>query len=163
MTNKELLEKINCLETELVEIKEMVEMKGADGDGLFKPEHGQGYWLISDSGNIHRNRWDTYKIDQNRYSIGNCFSTRQEAEDAVRVLKLIQKARESQNGFVPDWEDGVQAKYSLNFHMGDIGISDYYFVNLDPTFGFWKDESVCEQFIEDNHDELLWYFKEYGR
>lgn len=164
MTNKELREKIARLETELAEVKEIAEAmkKKADG-GLFKPKDGQEFWFISKWGEVYGGEWDNEALDQEFYSIGNCFPTEQSAEDTMRVLELIQKARESQDGFVPDWEDDAQTKYFLNFHMGDIGITDYYSVNIAPTFGYWEDESACEQFIQDNHDELIWFFTEYRR
>ena len=64
---------------------------------------------------------------------------------------------------MPDWEDDAQTKYFLNFHMGDIGIIDYYSVNIAPIFGFWEDESTCEQFIDENYEDLKWFFTEYRR
>lgn len=165
MTNKELREEIARLKTALAELEEKVEAlpNGADNGGVFKPECGQEFWFISKWGEVYEGEWDNEALDQEFYSIGNCFPTEQSAEDSVRVLKLIQKARESQGGFVPDWEDDAQTKYFLNFHMGDIGITDYYSVNTAPIFGFWDDESICEQFIDENYEDLKWFFTEYRR
>lgn len=148
---KELTEKVEELKSSI------------DDGGVSKPQDGQKYWFISASTGAYESQWENHPIDHDRYSIGNCHLTKQSAEDTVRALKLIQKARESQNGFVPDWEDDAQTKYFLNFHMGDIGITDYYSINLAPTFGFWEDELACEQFIEDNHNEFIWFFTEYRR
>lgn len=164
MTNKELREKIARLETELTEVKEMAEaMKKRTDGGVFKPEGGQKYWYISGSGEIYESWWENYPTDYNRYAIGNCFPTEQSAEDAVRVLKLIQKARESQDDFVPDWEDAVQYKYFLSFNSGDIYAAINWTTNVVSKFGYWENRSVCEQFIDENREELLWYFTEYRR
>ena len=165
MTNKELQEKIARLETELTEVKEMaVAMKKkADGGGVFQPQDEEKYWYISGSGEAYVCWWKNHPTDHDRYSIGNCYLTEQSAKDVVRALKLIQKARESQDGFVPDWEDETQHKYFLDFHRGNIGIADYLSINVAPIFGFWEDESVCEQFIDENREEILWFFKEYRR
>ena len=81
----------------------------------------------------------------------------------ARTLKLIPKAKESQDGFVPDWENWEQNKYALYFEMGDIHIMQYTSRNIAPKFGFWEDKSVCEEFIDENHDELIWFFTEYKR
>ena len=164
MTNTELQEKIAHLEAELAEVKEMAEaMKKRVDGGAFKPEYGQKYWYISREGKAENYRWEDHSFDHDRYAIGNCFPTEQSAKDVVRVRKLIQKARESQGGFVPDWEHSTQRKYSLYFDRVEIWVTSHISLNIAPIFGFWEDESVCEQFIKDNHDELLWFFKEYRR
>ena len=154
---KELREKIDRLKAELEEMKKII-----DG-GELKPKDGQIYWFISGSGEIYENQWLNHTMDRDCYAIGNCFPTEQSAEDTVRVLKLIQKARESQNGFVPDWEDETQVKFYLKFRMGDIIIENCHLINTAPIFGFWVDELACERFIEDNHNELVWFFTEYRR
>ena len=165
MINKELLEKIARLETELAEVKEMAEAmkKRADGDGLFKPEDGEKYWYILGSPVVYESQWENHPIDHDRYSIGNYFPTQQAAEDTVRALKLIQKARESQNGFVPDWKNSKQKKYSLRLYSGTIGIEKSTSINTEPALGYWGDKSICEQFVIENFHELIWFFTEYRR
>ena len=147
---KELTEKVEELKNSI------------DDGGVSKPEDGQEYWYISGSGEVYMDQWNNCPINHDRHSIGNCFPTEQAAEDAFRVLKLIPKAKESQDGFVPDWENWEQNKYAL-YEMGDIHIMQYTSRNIAPIFGFWEDKSVCEEFIKDNHDELIWFFKEYQR
>lgn len=164
MTKKELKEKIALLETELIKVKEIAETmkKRADG-GVFKPEDGKKYWFISDDGDTDYSHWVDTRFDESRYAIGNCFPTEQAAEDTVRVLKLVQKARESQEGFVPDWEDLAQYKHHLYFDSAGIYVVMSYATNAAPIFGYWEDKSMCEQFIDENHDELTWFFTEYRR
>lgn len=164
MTNKELQEKIAHLETELTEVKEMaVAMKKRADGGVFKPEDGQEYWFISGVGEIISCEWDNHWTDRNMYEIGNCFPTEQVAEDAIRVLKLIQKAKESQEGFVPDWESAVQNKFYLYFYDNGIWTGSNFLMNPTPIFGYWKDKSVCDQFIDENEKDLIWFFTEYRR
>lgn len=172
MTNKELKEKIahleklwseveersHRLEVELKEVKKVI-----DGSGVFKPEYKEDYWYIDNDGGVYSDLWENYNFDKNIYSIGNCFPTEQLARDTVRALKLIQKARESQEGFVPDWGDATQDKYSLNFNGSWMDTAIYNLLNIAPIFGFWNDESVCKQFIQENHEELIWFFMEHKR
>lgn len=162
MTNKELREEIARLEAALAELGEKVEAlpNGADG-GLFKPKNGEDYWSISGLGEVYREVW----YCSGRYSIGNCFPTEQSARDTVRVLKLIQKAKESQDGFVPDWGSAQQGKYSLGYESlyNEVCVTYHLLRNMTSTFGYWEDELVCEKFISDNHDELIWFFTEYNR
>lgn len=161
MTNKELQEKIARLETELAEVKKTAEAmkKKADG-GLFKPEYGQVYSYIMHSGIVTNDQWNDHCFDRSRYEIGNCYPTKQAAEDTVRVLKLVQKAKESQGGFIPDWEDMLQNKYSVRFFTGDIEISVCQLHNEASMFGYWEYRYACEQFVKDNREELLWFFSE---
>ena len=148
---KELIEKVEELKNSI------------DDGGVFKPQDGQKYWYTSGTGEVNTYHWNNSLLDRDYHSIGNCFPTEQSAKDVVRVRKLIQKARESQGGFVPDWEHSIQRKYSLYFDRVEIWVTSHISLNIAPIFGFWEDESECKQFIKDNHDELIWFFKEYQR
>ena len=172
MTKKELLEKIARLETDLAEVEEKSHRieaelanvkKRIDGGGVFEPEYGQKYWVISYGGNTFDSSWVDACVDDDRYALGNCFQTRQSAEDAARVLRLIQKARESQDGFVPDWENQTQKKYYLGFDKTGILLTNCISLNIAPMFGFWKDGATCKKFINDNLQDLIWFFTEYRR
>lgn len=136
-----------------------------NNEGVFKPEYEQTYWFISQSweGEVDIDQWSDHQFDENRYAVGNCFPSRESAEDTVRALKLIQKARESQDGFAPDWDDETQYKYSLRLKFGNIGIENYRLTNAASALGYWSDKSVCDKFVTDNHHELTWFFKEYQR
>ncbi len=164
MEFKKLQEKITRLETELAQAKEMAEgLKNRGDDNLFKPKDGQGYWAVSWDGNIYCGVWDNHPMDHKIYAMGNCHRSHLAAEDAVRVLKLIQRARETQSGFVPDWKSVKQNKNFVYFMGGEIHILSHNYRDIAPIFGYWEDESVCKKFIEENHDELLWFFTEYNR
>jgi len=164
MTYKELKEKIAHLEAELTEVKEMADaMKKRVDGGVFEPQDGQKYWYVSGSGEVYTDQWSNCPINHDHHSIGNCYSTEQAAEDTIRVLKLIQKARESQNGFVPDWENMEQTKRTLHFDGEGIRVRIYTLWNTASIFGYWEERSMCEQFVDENREELLWYFTEYRR
>ena len=166
MTNRELQEKIARLETELTEVKEMaVAMKKRVDGGVFKPQDGQKYWYVSGSGEVYTDQWSNCPINHDHHSIGNCYPTKQAAEDAIRVLKLTQKARESQDGFVANWENWMQNKYVLYFNTEEkeLRITNHISIDQAPIFGYWEDESACEQFIDENREEILWFFTEYRR
>ena len=159
-----IVDAIHSLTEGMKELTEKVEeLKNSIDDGVFKPEYGEEYWYISGYGMLFVDNWGGNIIECDKYAIGNCFPTEQSAKDVVRVLKLIQKAKESQGGFVPDWEDSKQQNCFLYFQAGGIGIAGYPSINVAPIFGFWEDKSECEQFIKDNHDELIWFFTEYKR
>lgn len=172
MTNKELHEEIICFGNELAELEEkrrrlevkLEELKKrVDGGGVFKPKNKQEYWYIVDGNTVRSQWWNDLLVNYDYYEIGNCFPSRESAKDTVRALKLIQRARESQDGFAPDWEDETQYKYSLRLKFGNIGIENYRLTNASSALGYWSDKSVCDKFVTDNHHELTWFFKEYQR
>ena len=165
MTNKELKEKIAHLEAELAEVKEKAVALPKRVNGVFKPEDRGRYWSIMSVGDVAEGLWNDHPFNHDHYAIGNCFPTEQAAVDTVRVLKLIQKARESQDGYVPDWGDWEKGNYFLYFNKKEkeLRITEYFLTDQAPIFGYWEDESVCEQFVQDNHDELRWFFTEYRR
>ena len=106
-------------------------------------------------------RWFGNLYARKRRDVGNVFLTKQEAEDEVRARKLIQKARQSQDRFVPDWENFEQNKCFVYFDSGEIRILIHDYRDVAPIFGYWEDESACEQFIDENREELRWYFTEH--
>lgn len=163
MTNKELQERISRLEYELTEMRKKVEALPDIEKGIFKPEYEEEYWFISDMGEIYNDAWLDVGIDHNRDKIDNCFPTEQLAEDTLRMLKLIKKAKESQNGFVPDWEDWEQEKYYLYFEDNKMRIGNNFSMNIAPIFGYWKEEKICRKFIHENYEELIWFFTQYKK
>ena len=163
MTNKELKAKITRLEAELIEMKNKVETLPDIEKGIFKPEYEEEYWFISDMGEIYNDTWFDTGVDHKRDKIDNCFPTEQLAEDTLRMLKLIKKAKESQCDFIPDWEDDMQDKYLLYYGMESILIVSDNSLNLAPILGFWEEEATCKKFIHENHEELIWFFTEYKR
>lgn len=161
MTNKELQEKIVRLESELIEMRKKAEMLSKGG--IFKPKNEQDYWLISGYGEVSQVKWCNRMIDYQLYAIGNCYQTRQSAEDTVRAQKLIQKAKESQGEFMPDWEDWEQEKYYLYFEDNAMRTGNNFSMNTAPIFGYWKEKEMCKKFIRENHHELIWFFTEHRK
>ena len=163
MTNKELKAKITRLEAELIEMKNKVETLPDIEKGIFKPEYEEEYWFISDMGEIYNDTWFDTGVDHKRDKIDNCFPTEQLAEDTLRMLKLIKKAKESRIDFIPDWGNEAQEKYYLYFEDNKMRTGSNFSVNVAPIFGYWKEEKVCRKFIRENHEELIWFFTEYKK
>ena len=46
---------------------------------IWKPEYGDWYWYIGSDGQVDNCEWVNGPIDYGRYSIGNCFRTKEEA------------------------------------------------------------------------------------
>lgn len=75
------------LEEAKAKIEEIEKKLTQKESGVWKPEYGQKYWLITDDGEVV---WNNYSNSQNtRYLMGNCFKTEDEAKFALEKLKVI--------------------------------------------------------------------------
>ena len=59
----------------------------------WKPEADQKYYFSDNDGSVGYNRWDGDHIDRNRFEIGNCFQTEEEAERVKEYLKALAVVR----------------------------------------------------------------------
>lgn len=55
---------------------------------IWKPEYGDWYWYISSDGQVDNCEWVNGPIDYGRYSMGNCFRTKEEARIAREKQKI---------------------------------------------------------------------------
>ena len=55
----------------------------------WKPKEGEEYWFIWDTGQIKNKVWGTWSYHQRRWDMGNCFKTREEAEQARDKIKEL--------------------------------------------------------------------------
>lgn len=123
MNKQEIQNEIEELEKKLSELKE--ELNKPDSK-VFKPKLNDYYYTILATGEIAYIIWtyDDYDID--RYAIGNCFRTQEEAEfevERLRVIAQLKRFAEEHNEPL-DWKDSTQSKYYIFFSADDSNI--YY-------------------------------------
>ena len=76
----------------------------------WKPETDQKYYCFGSDGSVIDDDWCELSIDRNRFNIGNCFQTEEEAERAVEYLKALTVVRgDATSKFV---------KYNNNWFIG---------------------------------------------
>lgn len=60
----------------------------------WKPEENQKYYYVSSSSIVLNDVWyDSSVVDNGRFEIGNCFQTKEEAEQVVEYLKALAVVR----------------------------------------------------------------------
>ena len=61
----------------------------------WKPENGETYYRVGSDGRIYDDTWDDSLsiTDSERFDIGNCFQTEEEAERAAEYLKALATVR----------------------------------------------------------------------
>lgn len=77
----------------------------------WKPKYVEEYYYLSGDGSVGRETFDDeFDIDNDRFEIGNCFKTKEEAEQVVEYLKALSVVRgDATSEFV---------KYNDNWFIG---------------------------------------------
>lgn len=133
------------------------------------PQQGDDYWYINDIGKVFSSVYMDLYVDYDRRDLGNIFKTEREAEDAVRVLTLIQAIRRDRlkiNGsWTPDWSRKDETKYSLvyDYYQEALEIDQTTTPQVANVFGYYKSSLDAELIIGRYLPDLEWYFTEFAK
>ena len=116
---------------------------------VWKPKKGETYWYICNAGNIVDDTNDNTKTDEDRFSIGNCFKTQEEAKHMVEKLKVIKELKDfalENNEEEIDWNNPEQDKYTLvDINAEGIELEVYDKWGFLNVLYFNHDESLKER------------------
>ena len=104
--------------------------------GQWVPAHSDKYYSISSHGDVCLHKWysDCERWSPSRLSMGNVYKTKEEAEKVVEYqkayTKVVNRIAELNEGWKPDWNDGNQIKYYIDYHVSDQRIKE------DCTWGY---------------------------
>lgn len=152
MDNKNILEKIKELKDLInTKIKEIIEIE--------KPtiKIGTRYYTPYSDGTINHTNWKNNNFDNDRLTIGNVFSTEQEAKNELTKRKAIQKIKlyiTENFPFKPNWNDNKD-KWNI-YHNHDEDITATYFADIieitktqnQTQIGFLKSKENAETIIK---------------
>lgn len=125
---------------ELEDIKkriEKLEHVEVEEDEVWKPKHRENYWYIDSFGEVHVDRWLFFGGDEFRYSVGNVFKTKEEAEFKAERLEVLAELK----------------KFSCKFRKGELN----YYIFLDCN------TNELEIFVSDVYISLNVYFESEDR
>lgn len=109
----EFLEKLEELQKEAEAQKEQEELKP------WKPEAGEEYFFINNDLSIYCFCSYNGKSDRYNFEIGNCFRTRERAEQVAEKMRLLLRLEQLHDmicpDYVPDYEDDDEVKYHVYF------------------------------------------------
>ena len=155
----ELEEKVKELLDEIETLKR--EKKNEEFEYLF--ETGEKYWCISSDGSFFRDIWDTTLVSYDRYSQGNIFKTKQEAErerDKRALLVRFRQFRDKCNGDWKPFEGDTKFYLNCDTTTNVITINCVYFNKSFALFGYFKNKPDCERAVELFGDEIKRLFVE---
>ena len=161
---EELTKKAEEMEKQLKELKSEIK-RAKKYQGMQLPyDYADKYFFIDEEGKVCESKWDNWDMDINRFSQGNIFNTKEEAELESKRRTLIAKFREFRNdyneGWKPDWTDTNEEKWSVILREGKLQALTVYFNNSFDTFGHFKNQEDCQRAIEIFGEEIIKLFVE---
>ena len=126
-------------------------------------EEPEVFWVIDSFGDVHSNKWTNDSFDTSRYSQGNVFKTKEEAErerDKRALLTRFRQFRDKCNG---DWKpESEKVKYYIFLQYENLRLCVFSSMFLDAfnVFGYFKYGDDAERAIELFGDEIKRLFVE---
>lgn len=127
--------------------------------GRFIPENGERYYYVDGDGLIDTElNHDSLKA-RFRISVGNCYHTKEEAKEALWRMQFETIMIDTFKPWECDWKR-THTKHYLEYWHGQkvLRINDSHTVKQLGVI-HCNDEKVIKQFIKDNEQDLIRYFK----
>lgn len=111
MTQQEYENKIKELQDELEQLK--AAKIEAEQPKRWKPENRRNYWTVARTSNIDNCYWMNDRVDSWLYLTGNCFKTKEEAEEYKKQIEYTARYKNyiEEHSEPLDWKDLQQDKY----------------------------------------------------
>ena len=124
----------------------------------WKPEMRQYYSHVMSSGMILDDVWSNYDTDRKRLEIGNCFQTREEAEQAVEYLKALAVVKgDATTKFVEGGENWI-VFYNANDNALHLDCNFSHIRNGVFGLPYFATEDDAKRSIEQHKNEWLTIF-----
>lgn len=126
--------------------------------GLWKPEHGEKYYMVALNGTVDIYVWSNDRIDQNLYTTGNCFKTKGEAEHYIEKLKVIHELQEYaalHNEGKIDWSNDEQTKWYFCYNKFAKILITYLYNHQCYQTCYFTSRQIAEDAIEEIGEERI--------
>lgn len=129
---------------------------------IWKPTYGDWYWYISSDGQVDNCEWVNGPIDLRRYSMGNCFRTKEEARIAREKQKIkieLQRFADTHND--PDkleWNK-TNGHYEIvyNYRLGRLDFSELRSCSSTDAIYFTSEELAKKAVETVGRERILKY------
>ena len=137
----EFLGKLEALRKEAEAQKKQEEPKP------WKPERGEEYFAVEDVADVVPYTYCEDSIDEYNIQLGNCFRTKERAEQVTKKMRLLLRLEQLHDilcpDYVPDWNNDGELKFCLAHHCDDdCWFVDYFNVTQYPTVYFDTEENA---------------------
>ena len=125
----------------------------------WKPEMSQTYYYVVGDGRVYDDTWvNDSAVDNGRFEIGNCFETKEEAEQVVEYLKALAVVRgDAISKFTKD-RNNWYVYYDTNFNSLRSSISCTMLDNGIFGLPYFATRDDAQRSIEQHKNEWLTIF-----
>lgn len=138
-----LKQQLEAAQNEITKLKQVIEK--AEAENNVWPKEGDEYYLIGSYGKIGYEHFSSKNIvDDMHIDIGNCYKTKEEAEQALEKMKVMAELKRladkswKEAGAEIDWSDENTSKYFVRYNPSEScllidhncsikNINDFYF------------------------------------
>lgn len=154
----------NLTDEERTTLLSLVKKANKPVNKVWKPEYDRDYYFIRNNGQICYTNWIKSDIDKERFILGNCFKTEDEAKFALERQKVITELKRyalEHNEKEIDWNDEVQNKFGLYFYHQSKKILIDTYTFCQTTFIYFTSKKIAESAIKAiGEDRLKKYYFE---
>ena len=125
----------------------------------WKPDDDQKYYYVDSGGSVDSDIWNDYSaIDDDRFEIGNCFQTEEEAERAVEYLKALAVVRGGATSKFARDRNNFYVYYDIISNHLAVGVSFYDLENGIFGLPYFATTKDAQRSIEQHKNEWLTIF-----
>lgn len=162
-----LKQQLEAAQNEITKLQQAIEKAEAENDVW--PKCGDRYWYTNSLGGYAVNTFSkSSNVDAIRIAIGNCYETKEEAEQAVEKMKVMTELKRladkswKETGAEINWSDENTSKYCVRYNMEyDVAIivDNYTVKNINDIY-FHSAEKAREAIDKIGEERLKSVFKQ---
>lgn len=144
----------NLTDAERKKLMWLVEKANKPKSEVWKPEYGKQYWYIGWAGYVQSGAWLNNSDQKDTYAIGNCFRTREEAEEEVTRRKMLKRWKDFSilSGEDDNPWDGTSKHYCACLNEED-NVRVAYVMCVHDANTFFATRKACEEAVEELGEE----------
>lgn len=140
----------------------LIEKANKPKSKVWKPQNEEYYYCIHFDGTIDSYNWNGWNEDT--YSIGNCFKTKEEAKFALEKQKVITELKRfalENNECEIDWNNSKQCKYQIYYDSYARKFEITFNTSLKSNNIYFSSREIAKKAIETiGEDRLKKYYFE---
>ena len=156
-----LKQQLEAAQQEITKLQQAIEKAEAENDT--RPKDGDEYYLIGSYGQIsYEHFFSKNVVDTMRIAIGNCYKTKEEAEQALEKIKVMTELKRladkswKEAGAEIDWSDENTTKYFVRYNMEhDAVVIDWNILVKNINDFYFHSEQKAKEAIDKIGEERL--------
>lgn len=121
----------------------------------WRAEKDEVYWCVQNDGGVADDYEQRTGIDDRFYKFGNYFKTEEEAQRAADWLKAFAILRDDTKGFKPDWKDGGQLRWGVEYNYDTNRLSVYLTFGIQCGVIYFASRDDAEESIKAHERQWL--------